>query len=197
MSFPHWGDVPAWIGAISTAGAFATGGVLLRRESREGRRRDDERRQDEVERRQRQAGSVAAWPDRISSQSPRSVFSDTYRSIVRVFNASTLPVYDATLLFVAGTGSVLPRPIGVVSPGSEDLEVDEHLQDEHFPQHPGWLRLDSRTGPDGDRGSAGPDQDPYLFSVGISFRDAAGVWWTRRPDGVLVEGRNAVDPPTG
>jgi hypothetical protein len=73
---PDWGDVPTWLEAVFTSIAFMTAAVALTLEL------DD--------RRARQAALVAAWAE------PLDALDGT--GSVRLRNASTLPVYDLTVL---------------------------------------------------------------------------------------------------
>lgn len=191
MGFPHWGDVPTWVGAVGTLGAFWTGGWLLVREMRAGRERDDLQRRADEEARRRQASQVAVWPDRVQLEGARG---RELVAVVQVANASGLPVYDATLLYVSAEGgSITPRPLQVVAPGQDTVQVPETLGDFHLgvAGGNGWVKHQPGVG---SSETAGPDHEPYRFTVGITFRDGAGVWWTRRSDGTLVEGRDEQHP---
>jgi hypothetical protein len=190
MSWVHWGDVPGWVSAVSTAGAFATGGWLLKRELDEGQRRQQAEAQLEDDRRRQQASSVAAWPDRLEWPEGESGFPPNHRAVVQVHNASTLPVYEASLIFTAEDGVARPWPLGVVPPGLETNDLEVRYLDEHFLSWGTWMRIDG--GGTESVPSEGPTVDPYRFTVAITFRDAAGTWWTRNARGQLSEGRHPV-----
>jgi hypothetical protein len=70
-----WGDVPTWVGAITTLGALIAAGVLIRVELRR-----DHREQGRLERNE-QADKVAAWFDDESGK-------------ILIRNGSSLPIYN-------------------------------------------------------------------------------------------------------
>ena len=83
----QWGDVPTWLAAVGTVGAFIFTGVLLRRE-----------RQDRIS---SQAKLVAAW---MAEERPNTfdvieggLEPDEDYLCVKVNNASAEPVYDITV----------------------------------------------------------------------------------------------------
>jgi hypothetical protein len=72
-----WGDVPTWVGALTTIGALIAAGWLVKVEL--GR----DRRTTEASARAQQADLVASWNDQVDSDS---------WAVVR--NGSQLPIYD-------------------------------------------------------------------------------------------------------
>lgn len=100
-----WGDVPTWVGAITTLGALIAAAVLVRFELRR-----DHREVDRLERAE-QADKVAAWFDDQSA-----------RILVR--NGSSLPIYNVRVWVISGApGDELIEVDGAVPPGDMPLAV--------------------------------------------------------------------------
>jgi hypothetical protein len=129
-----------------------------------------ERQQDREQRRQAQAARVFILQEVIPPESRvANVYVETkdgepLRPLVaaRVHNKSDQPIYDAEVLWRRGSaswGEPNPEPLPVIMPDSEVQTSREFPEDTNF-----------------DRSGAI-----------VRFRDAAGVRWVRRPDGVLSE----------
>jgi hypothetical protein len=87
---------------------------------------------------------------------------DQIRAEASVVNASGQPIYEAELRWHYGSashGEPNPEPLGTIMPG----EGTESIRD--FPL----------------------DTNMAVSGAILRFRDAAAVWWIRRPDGGLVE----------
>lgn len=86
-----WGDVPTWVGAITTLGALIAAGMVLRVEMRRDRDAAEDRARSE------QAMFCAAWPG-LTARGGHVVF---FR------NGSQLPVYDVRITIRNEEGRVL------------------------------------------------------------------------------------------
>jgi hypothetical protein len=94
-----WGDVPTWIGAITTLCALLAAAYLVAIEVRRDRREAD--RQDRAE----QADKVAAWFDDASGQ-------------LLLRNGSSLPIYNVLItIFPESPELATIQPEGAVPPG--------------------------------------------------------------------------------
>jgi hypothetical protein len=109
------GDVPSWLAAIGTVGAFAIALLLLWVQM-------SDRRKEAGDRRMAQARLVAAW---LSEMTPAGevAATDAYAGTslldydVLVRNGSEQPVYMATVQLVVGVRGTCVRRIGVLGPG--------------------------------------------------------------------------------
>jgi hypothetical protein len=106
------GDVPSWLAAIGTVGAFAValyllGGQIL------------DRRKEARDRRTAQARLVAAW---VSETTPAGVTggpnpTSLFDFVVLVRNGSDQPVYAVAVQLVLGERGTFVRKLGVLGPG--------------------------------------------------------------------------------
>ncbi len=121
------------------------------------------------DRRIEQASRVFIWEDLSSFPTTRSLPGGGYRIdgpeaprvTAHVRNTSDQPLYDVELRW-PGSATLVnpnPEPLGMIMPGGETQKIRD------FPLGT-------------DKGVSG---------VGLRFRDAAGVWWIRGPDGGLAE----------
>lgn len=124
-----WGDLPGWVGAFGTLGAFFTGGWLLLREIQRGHRLEDERRRD-------QASRLWAWIDLVTVEEVFDEPDPTLAAVglgVRVRNGSDLPIYDCLVMFIdRTTGTHLgTEDVGLVLPGETEARfVPERVLNE-------------------------------------------------------------------
>jgi hypothetical protein len=158
------GDLPTWLAAIFTGGAFGAGLVVLNLQRRDLRERERNRLEDVEDRRKEQARHVSVWVDNISV-----VGDGTFVVMGHYQNASNEPVYAMTVYVKSTWGpgpSVAQTPLKLVPPGdSGRVDVQTAL-------YPAPAR------------DADPDHPPIL----ATFRDAAGLWWKRDEHGVLTHG---------
>lgn len=184
-----WGDVPTWVTAIATIGAFTAAGfaawsawrVLAKENVREAQERDARLR--------RQADGVAAWPDierreRIQFQSFRGIRqADMYdQEGAGIGNSSPLPVYNVVVrwFYPGADGELELRAtmamVAVVPPGGDFLAMTDHSH-----------RRAVEEGRD-EFGNPFPGNvDRFeLFRLEIDFTDTAGNRWRRSADGALA-----------
>jgi hypothetical protein len=138
------------------------------RESLDERKREAEQRERNAEQRRRaQASQVFMWEEH-HAHDPR--IGSTLRELkgahptayAHVKNTSAQPVYEAEFRWHRGSerhGDPNPEPLGIIMPGVEISKVRD------FP----------------------PGTNMAASGAVLSFRDAAGMTWIRRPDGGLVE----------
>lgn len=171
-----WGDVPTWVSALVSALTLV--GLVLtviyarhiyRIESERDKHAAEERSaRDEAERRS-QAEKIAAW---FAPAPSTALEENMFGAFVR--NASDLPVFDIYPVFQPASdgeptagGDWFFENIAVLPPHETKFMPLELAEDEYeeVPHH-------LRNG---------------MFLVEITFRDAAGVRWTRSADGLLVQ----------
>lgn len=162
-----WGSVPAWLALIAGLIAASLGlrNLLL----------------DRQDRRQSQAGKVAAWvgtdtvqkwndpgEQRIGALSVRSgagQFVPVEVAGAWLRNASELPIRDVRLSFLHGTIELTHHAEPLVPPATE----------------PQFIR---------------PNTDSH-DAVELTFRDNRNRWWKRTADGTLTETAPPSAPPSG
>lgn len=159
LSDIDWGNAPSWgaLLAATTAAAFAGRNVYV----------------DRQDRRQEQAGKVAAWwgtklfeIETLSGSGRPPAFRQVYSAGgAYLRNASALPVYDAVIEFFRDGQQVQLLERRVVPP----REDPEFLEPED---------ADDETTPPWERSNSPLD-------VALHFRDAAGKRWYRSVDGRL------------
>ena len=162
-----WGDVPTWVAAITTLGAFLAAAwvvkIELRRDS--GRRRELEAQQDAAERAE-QADRVAgwtAWLDDAPAREDEVSLRPTAGWAIVLRNNSQLPIYDVRLILLIPQGGtdeqvVEVRQMSVVPPGTKEIPWPEEAEGTASAEH---------------------------VRTAIMFRDAAGRTWQRNEFGVL------------
>lgn len=167
-------DIPTWLVAVGTIGAFGTGGVVLLRELG----RDREREAAIV---RQQATAIAAWPTRTENMADSP---PTISTLLVLNNASTEPVYDVRVTYQPKTaGAALTDEIDLLPPGSHERDLPPVLQETLVKSANGWVR---RGSPQAQPISK-PYAEPWAFSVSLTFVDARGQRWRRGTDGSIVE----------
>lgn len=162
----QWGDVPTWLGALTTLAALIAAAkvvrIELKRELRTEQLLEDDR---ATAARAAQADLVAAW------QAPGA------RVQLMVLNGSPLPIYAVALAVLYQDD---PMPMftdvrSVLPPGEHAFDYPEELV----------AQLDhDDLGNYGD-GMAFDAWDQLMIS--LHFRDTAGRKWIRHPDGWLQQ----------
>jgi hypothetical protein len=138
------------------------------RESLDERKREAEQRKRDAEQSRRAQASKVYLREEHHANDPR--VRSTLRELggahptayAHVKNTSQQPIYEAELRWHRGSeghGDPNPEPLGTIMP---DVEISK-----------------MRDFPPGTNMAAG--------GAILRFRDAAGAWWIRRPDGGLVE----------
>jgi hypothetical protein len=167
LSDGRWGDIPSWVEALATVGAFVAATIAVRhswsllkieRANQHARTTEDDRRQLEAERSE-QADLVAAWPSRGNARN------------ITIENGSSLPIYDVALAFVNRAGDQRGLDIqDVLPPGKHTT----YFPSENIKQDPvtGEVLYDE-------------NEQPENYRVLIRFRDAGGRIWQRDQFGVL------------
>jgi hypothetical protein len=197
-----WGDVPAWVLAITTLLAFVAASFaalvtyeLLRIESRRDQvaaaervvAADDRWQREEAERRS-QASGVAAWYGRWSSVVKGPGMAADPREWPRwgaiISNASDLPVYNVRVSFCVAVepsaaltwrhGERFVAALRLVPPGEQHVEMPDHIKAAE---------------------DAAGNETPWL--VAIEFTDAAGSRWLRDPQGWLYPADASPAPAEG
>jgi hypothetical protein len=179
----NWGNVPAWVLAVTTLLAFVAAAFaalvtyeLLRIESRRVAVAVAELRQREEAQRRAQASRVAAWYGRWSSVVKGPGMTADHREWRRwgaiISNASDLPVYNVRVSLCVAVdpcagltwrqGERFAGALRLVSPGQEHVEMPDSVRTEE---------------------EANGNQPTWL--VAIEFTDASGVQWLRDPWGRL------------
>ena len=156
----NWGDLPTWVGAVTTLGALIAARRLIKVElERDERAAEDRRRAEEDRARSEQAALVATWPGPSPGSSGRGI-------VVR--NGSNLPIYgvEVTLHSHSGRPDILVVVEDVIPPG-----------DRWYPFPESVFEVNEL----GDR--VGDTRDDW--APAIEFEDAAGRLWGRNEDGVL------------
>lgn len=167
-------DIPTWLVAVGTVGAFGTGGVVLLRELG----RDRER---EAAIARQQATAIAAWPTRSENPNDSPLTISTH---LVVNNASTEPVYDVLVSYQPKTaGAVLTDEIDLLPPGSHERDLPPALQETLVKSANGWVRHGSPK----DQPISKPHAEPWAFTVSLSFVDARGQRWRRGTDGSIIK----------
>lgn len=108
MSTVHaidWGDVPTWISAITTLGAFIAAGTVVYIELRRDKRHR------EAADRAEQADRVAVWHEAKP------------RSRVVILNGSPLPIHTVTVTFIHNGTAVHAAVDGPVPPGEHRIPI--------------------------------------------------------------------------
>lgn len=118
MSGVNFGDVPTWIAAIGTTGAFVVALVLLFQSL-------GQRKQDSADKRKEQAKLVSAWSTGVSKTEPYPTISYTVR------NASEEPVYAISLRAAIGVRGTFVRHVGTLGPKQT---ADVHIYPPGFPR---------------------------------------------------------------
>jgi arabinogalactan oligomer/maltooligosaccharide transport system substrate-binding protein len=162
----QWGDVPAWISAVATAGAFA-GAIVAAKAAYKLYNIESARDQEAArERRLDQARRISVWYGLTIYREdlPGGKSRKFWKATVR--NSSELPVYAVRVEFheaVAQEGS----PSTSVEPNHTDIPL--------LP--PETIQIDA------------PDDSKHDYMVAVRFRDAGGIVWYRDTQGLLVEVR--------
>jgi hypothetical protein len=166
-------DLPNWLVAIGTVGAFGTGGAVLLRELN----RDHER-QETAER--RQASSVAAWPIRTESIVDSL---NTIKAQLVLNNSSNEPVYHVTIEYInPSSNEPMSDELDILPPGRYERELPRKLQETWVRTEEGWVKRGSPAG----SSTSKPLHQPWSFSLAICFVDASGRHWRREADGSLT-----------
>jgi hypothetical protein len=130
-----------------------------------------ERKREAYDRKRAQASRVFIEEERHSYINDRQVITGGSAWIgLKVMNGSDEPVYEAELRWHLGTaphGDPDPEPIGTVMPHQDVAKRRV------FPQ----------------------DANLEICGAILTFRDAAGIKWTRSPDGDLTEQPSTIPPP--
>ena len=165
-------DLPNWLVAVGTIGAFGTGGVLLMRELHRDRERD--------ELMQRlQASSVAAWP--IRSENKTGPLSTIAAKLV-LNNVSSEPVYRIQIEYRKSSSELLAADeIDILPPGRYERDLPDALQEVWIKSAEGWIKRGPNTG----EPTSTPQYQPWSFVVVLTFFDAGGRSWCREADGSL------------
>lgn len=173
------GDAPAWVAAIGTVGAFATGFWQIRNERR--RRQSDERDR-RIERHREQARLISAYmgeEEGPAQQEPGPPSERNGRTSFYLANNSAEPVYSVVvgLVFIQGAG---PHTI------EDMLELNRKQFSRQGPVTtvsilPGGLYQVQIRGTGWHRIMGG------RAGVEIAFTDRAGASWIRRATGSLDE----------
>jgi hypothetical protein len=123
----------------------------------------DERKQEAQLRRRAQAERVFIGQlNTVDANPDQDDEPERHRATVTVVNTSDRPIYDAGLRWPPGSTWEWPpiaEPLGTIMPGDRIQRL------QYFP--------------------LGTDMTVNVAT--LEFRDAAGITWTRRPDGHLVE----------
>lgn len=166
-------DLPNWLVAIGTVGAFTTGGVVLLRELN----RDHER-QEIAEK--RQASSVAAWPIRIESIVDSL---STIKAQLVLNNSSNEPVYHVAIEYINQMANEpMSDELDILPPGRYERELPRKLQETWVRTAEGWVKRGSPASSPTPK----PLYQPWSFTLAISFVDASGRHWRRGADGSLT-----------
>ncbi len=168
-----WGvDVPTWLAAVGTIGAFASGGALLLRELRRDRDR-------ELFQERAQASSVAAWPAREEQVAANLT---TIHTKLQLNNASKEPVYRVGINYCDAEGNEVASDIvDILAPGLLQRELPRRLRETWVKSQTGWIKRQSPAA----ESTKDPFGQPWEFTVVLSFTDAAGRRWRRNRDGSL------------
>ena len=127
------------------------------RESLDGHRREAEQRRSAQAARVFMSQELGVCFRQEDDDEPESISAS-----VTVVNTSDRPIYDTVLHWLRGSvhyDDFLGEPLGTITPGGETMRP--------------------RTFP--------PDTNMAVSCAVVTFRDAAGVTWIRRPDGTLTE----------
>ena len=160
-----WGNVPEWLAAVGTLGAFGVALWLLGRQLATYRASEDDRKL-------RDARRVATWWEEF--RDPNSNFK--VRANVR--NAGESPIYDTAVFLGPAVGTEgRPPPdkvtlhFGTVAPGNTstiaieasmvELDIETEVSDEDGFFRGGWIE--------------------------VVFTDSAGRYWRRDRKGQLIE----------
>jgi hypothetical protein len=174
---------PSWLEAIATCvaavaaivalvAAFRAGAYTKKLLAIEDGREERALRESEG----RQAFTVDAWEERL----PPEAFGHVGTLVVRLVNGSKVAVYDVRIDWYDHTETTWRAGVGlpILKPGHEDVPVPSELA---WPEVNGIQEL-----------SVEPiSQWPFL----VTFRDRAGLYWTRGFDGALA--RHEAKPTTG
>lgn len=177
-----YGDVPTWFSALGGIGALIAATVAARA-SLAVLKVETERDNDADERAQRaQADLVAVWLDRDKGDIPWHLI---------IANESKVPVYALRVVIVLGSATHgdekrITRYLPVVRPGGKASRLPGLVKDlkARFPEEEAknfnWIAnvLD-------------------VCEVWVTFRDAAGVVWTRSSTGYLSHGVHGPFVPDG
>lgn len=172
LSEVAWGDVPGWVGAVSSLAALAAASVaavVAHRVFRLEQSRDE----DQVATQQSaQASKIAAWPSVVLSDPVDHLSATVWGAALR--NGSDLPIYQVHVNLVSltdrGETAVV---LEVVPPGDWLLSGSELYP---RPSEP-LMRAEAR----------GLPPPPYV--VDLTFSDSAGQGWHRDRKGLLSRSR--------
>lgn len=154
-----WGDVPTWIAALFSGGAFTGALLLFRIESRRDR-------EQVAIRRQSQASLITAWVAESSEGSKLAVY---------IQNSSSACVYDVWVVYTAFEHTLDHQSLSVLWPSLDKprtMDLTERSRTRYLEILP--TIQPSRWDKDRVR--------PTLY-----FRDCANVRWMRDRDGRLSE----------
>jgi hypothetical protein len=111
MGTINFGDVPTWIAAIGTTGAFVVALVLLFQSLKQSKK-------DSADRRKEQAKLMSAWSTGVSMTKPYPTISFKLR------NASEEPIYAISLRAAVGVRGTFIRHVGTLGPQqTADLHI--------------------------------------------------------------------------
>ena len=168
-------DLPTWLVAVGTVGAFGTGGVVLLRELARDRERD-------AAAARRQASMIAVWPVRVenSAESP-----PTMTAHVVLNNASFEPVYDVTIEYqLKARPEVQSDRVDLLPPGRYERDMPREMQEVWVRSRGGWVKRGSQGAPPIEK----PQNESWDFTLAVSFMDARGRRWLRGGDGSISLG---------
>jgi hypothetical protein len=165
------GDVPSWLAAIGTVGAFGVALYLLGVQMRD-------RREETQDRRMAQARLVAAWlsemvPTGVASGAPPTSLIDY---VVLVRNGSDQPVYALVVKLAVGVRGTFVRQMGELGPlETRELRIKVPGEPRSLPETSimfgdsgsrVWMRSGrgKLTNPTAAEGQAHFDQDPGAYS---------------------------------
>lgn len=162
-------DLPTWLVAIGTIGAFGTGGAVLLRELNRDRERD-------AAAERQQASAVVAWPARVELTGSAMA---RMRAILILSNGSQEPVYHVDIEYSSGP-SIQIDQIDFLPPGRQERDIPAVLQETWVKSDALWMKRGSPT-----ETAENPQAIGWNFGVALSFVDASGRAWRREIDGSL------------
>lgn len=182
----HWGDVPTWVAAIGTVGAFVAAFIQI---GTERRRRLAREQQDRLQARRAQARLISAVLGPIEHPDPEPDLDQPHiadknaarlsygRTGVDLFNTSQEPVYTLVvgLVFIQGAGAprTIEEHLEMVRQGPQSVTTVSLLPPG---KHRVWIRGDLHGGVLSGR-----------LAAEVAFSDRDGVHWIRRASGPLEE----------
>ena len=174
----HWGDVPTWLAGAAALYAGVGASKLLKTE----RKRDKKSTVREI---RSQANQIAGWikPEVKEKEVGGPYFTASVK--VRLSNPSEQPVYDVHLTVFKGEAVLMSENFSVLPPeGKQDMKIPEDHLSKVIPHLPHTIySVESEA-----RGEAKLVADQ--FNIEFSFRDTAGIRWSRNLKGMLEMSSN-------